>query len=265
MDRIPRVPRPLRAARRKAGFVVAVTGAAALLAAGCDVQEDADLERGRTLFQNNCGTCHALAEAGTTSQVGPDLDASFAAARETGMDQDTIEGVVENQIYNPRDALEGDPDYDKVYMPAEIVTGEDAEAVAAYVASVAGIPGIEPPPLGTAAEVFLERCGSCHSLEAAGSAGTTGPDLDEVLPGQQPEQVGESIRDPNADISPGFDEPSQMPVFDEGQIPNENLGALIEYLLACAGDAGSPECEAAGQEETAAAPTIPGSAAKPQP
>ncbi|HXH83822.1 MAG TPA: c-type cytochrome, partial [Candidatus Tectomicrobia bacterium] len=105
------------------------------------------MERGRNLFIENCQACHTLAEAGTSATVGPNLDASFAAARETGMDQDTIEGVVQAQIENPRTIREGNPNYDKIYMPADLVTGRDAEAVAAYVASVAGIPGIEPPPL----------------------------------------------------------------------------------------------------------------------
>ena len=63
--------------------------------AGCDLQEDADLERGRDLFIAKCGTCHQLAEAATTAEVGPNLDAAFAAARADGNDQDTIEGVVQ--------------------------------------------------------------------------------------------------------------------------------------------------------------------------
>ena len=115
------------------------------LAAACDVQETADLERGRALFSEKCGICHELAEAGSPAGVGPNLDAAFAAARHSGMDQDTIEGVVEAQIENPRTTNEESPYYDQTYMPAKIVTGSDAADVAAYVASVAGIPGIEPP------------------------------------------------------------------------------------------------------------------------
>lgn len=228
------MPHPLKAARRKTGVLVAATALLGVIVSGCDLQEDADTERGRTLFQTKCGTCHALAEAGTNAQIGPDLDASFAAARETGMDQDTIEGVVERQIALPRIPANGDPDYDKVFMPAEIVTGRDAVDVSAYVASVAGVPGIAPPPLGAPMEVFLEKCGSCHALEAAGSAGTTGPALDDVLPGQDDAQIEESIRDPNAEISPGYDA-GIMPVFDEGQIPEENLQALVEYLIQSVG------------------------------
>ena len=83
-----------RAAGKPLAAGVALLGALAV--AGCDLQEDADLERGRDLFIAKCGTCHVLAEASTTADIGPNLDDAFAAARETGMDQDTIEGVVQH-------------------------------------------------------------------------------------------------------------------------------------------------------------------------
>jgi mono/diheme cytochrome c family protein len=238
------------------GRAIVLSSAALLiggLTAGCDLQEDADLERGRQLFQTNCGTSHTLAEAGTAANVGPDLDASFAAARETGMDQDTVEGVVQTQIENPREIHPDNPRYDQLYMPANIVTGRDAEDVAAYVASVAGVPGIEPPPLGTAAELFTEQCGGCHALEAAGTPGGTGPSLDEVLPDQSAEQIIESIRDPEAEISSGFPA-GVMPVFDENRVPEPNLNALVQYLLACTEDPAGDACAEAGEQTEADAP-----------
>lgn len=222
-------------ARRRAILLSATALLAGGAASGCDLQEDADLERGRNLFIENCQACHTLAEAGTSATVGPNLDASFAAARETGMDQDTIEGVVQAQIENPRTIREGNPNYDKIYMPADLVTGRDAEAVAAYVASVAGIPGIEPPPLpDDPQQLFAEKCGGCHELAAANTAGGVGPSLDEVLPGQSAKQIEESIRDPQAEFSPGF-ENAQMPEFNDSQLPAEYLKELIEYLLQEAG------------------------------
>lgn len=225
---MPRVRRLLDSARGRAVALIVATAAVAGIS-GCDVQESSDLERGRTLFTEKCGTCHALADAGTTAQVGPDLDAAFAAARESGQDQDTFEGVIQNQIENPRAVQEGVPEYAKISMPADLVSGQDAEDVAAYVASVAGVPGIEPPPLGTPEEVFAEKCASCHTLAAANASGTVGPVLDDVLPGQTPAQIEQSIRDPAAEVSPGFG--AGMPVFDESQLPEESLEALIQYLL----------------------------------
>jgi mono/diheme cytochrome c family protein len=199
--------------------------------AGCDLNENADLDRGRDLFATQCGTCHTLAQAGTSTQIGPDLDAAFADARASGMDNDTIEGVVQTQIANPRTVNEDDPQYQKTFMPADLVTGQDAEDVAAYVASVAGVPGSQPPPLGDPAEIFTERCGSCHALQAAGTAGAVGPDLDEVLPGMSAKQIEESIVDPDAKPTPGYPA-GVMPQDFEQQLAQGNaLQDLVQYLI----------------------------------
>ena len=162
---------------------------------GCDLQEDADTDRGEQLFTQKCGSCHALTGAGTNADIGPDLDQAFAASRAAGMDQDTIEGVVQAQIANPRPAS---PENIAVYMPANLVEGEDAEAVAAYVASIAGVEGIEPPEF-IASEFFATNCGGCHALSAAGTTGNIGPSLDDVLPGQSVAQITDVDREPRGD------------------------------------------------------------------
>ena len=131
--------RPIRRQGRVRLGVLALALGGFVFISGCDASEDSDLDRGRALFLQNCGTCHTLAQAGSSADVGPDLDASFAQARTDGMDTDTVEGVVQQQIANPRTVEEGVPNYSDIYMPAELVTGQDAEDVAAYVASVAGI------------------------------------------------------------------------------------------------------------------------------
>src|ERR1044072_7880356 len=182
--------------------VVRILGALLALAAltalaGGDLPEDADRGGGRMLFQQKCGACHAPAEAGTAAQIGPNLDDAFAQARASGMDQDTIEGVVTAQVENPRPA---NPDDVDTYMPAELVEGQDLEDLTAYVGSVAGIPGIKPPKLPPDA-LFAHQCGICHPLAAAGTTATTGPNLDEVLPGQSDDEVKQDIVDPNAMIA----------------------------------------------------------------
>jgi mono/diheme cytochrome c family protein len=227
----------VKASRRKLLAAPAALGAAAALAVlpGCDLQEDSDLDNGRTLFVEKCGTCHAFKEAGTQAEVAPDLDAAFKAARDTGMDHDTIEGVVEAQIGNPRFT---DPD-DPAYMPADLVTGDDAKDVAAYVAEYAGVPGVEPPippDAGPGAEVFLTQgCGSCHTLSELGdvATGTVGPNLDEVIPGQSAEQVEQSIVDPNADITEGFSEGVMPDTY--GDLPPKEIRDLVRFLIQSAG------------------------------
>jgi mono/diheme cytochrome c family protein len=209
--------------RKRLGLLAAPAVAVALLVLpGCDLQENADLDNGRQLFVEQCGTCHAMTEAGTVADIGPDLDAAFKAARETGMDQDTIEGVVSGQISNPRFTEPDSP----AYMPADLVTGDDADDVEPP------IPADAPP----GAQVFLSQgCGSCHTLAALGDVamGTVGPNLDDVIPGQTPEQVEQSIVDPEADITAGF--PAGVMPDTYGDLPQRELRDLVEYLIEAAG------------------------------
>lgn len=197
---------------------------------GCDLQETANLDQGQQLFTQKCGTCHTLTAAGTSGQVGPNLDLAFKAARASGMDQDTIEGVVSGQIENPRPSSPQNVD---TYMPANLVEGQDADNVAAYVASVAGVPGIQPPEF-IPNQYFATTCGGCHTLQAAGTTGNVGPNLDDVLPGQTPAEVKQSIADPAAKVTPGFPQ-GVMPSNFGDQLTPQQLNQLVAYLLQSVG------------------------------
>ena len=227
----------MRNAARVGAVAIALIGGAAF--AGCDTSEDADVVRGRDLFIAKCGTCHALAEARTSTNVGPDLDASFAQARADGMDSDTVEGVVQTQIAAPREIQEGASNYERVYMPANLVEGQDAEDVATYVASVAGVPGIKPPALGNAEDIFAEQCAQCHGLEPGTGSGV-GPNLGDSLQGKDAEYTLQQIVDPNTDIVQGFPE-GVMPQDFEQQIPMDKLNELVKYLLANANGDGASD------------------------
>lgn len=232
--RRPRDHRRVRQAWRAGrllGAAVALVALAGLT--GCDLQENADLDNGEQLFTQKCGTCHTLTGAGTTATVGPNLDAAFMGARTSGMDQDTIEGVVESQIENPRPAS---PEQTNVYMPANLVEGDDLRDVAAYVASIAGVPGIQPPEF-VPSEFFATNCGGCHTLSQAGTTGTVGPNLDQVLQGQSPAQISQSITDPEAQIAAGF--PSGvMPQNYGTTLTPEQQQQLVSYLTEAIGGGG---------------------------
>jgi mono/diheme cytochrome c family protein len=209
-------------------LVLAVLAAIALPASGCGTTT-ADPERGRVLFVQKCGTCHAMAQAGTSGQIGPDLDDAFAAARAAGENGDTVEGVVKAQVEFPRPSNENPA----VSMPADIVTGQDLEDVVAYVGLYAGVPGAAPPrvPGGPGAQVFANNgCGGCHVLAAANAGGVTGPDLDEVLPGQSDAMVKESIVDPNKVIAKGYPA-NVMPANFEQTLSTKEIEDLVKYLL----------------------------------
>ena len=223
------------APRIKAVVLTALGAATIGVLSGCDANENADLANGKRLFSEHCGRCHFLKEASATGNLGPDLDASFAASRDAGMDQDTIEGVVEAQIENPRAVPEDDPSY----MPPGLVEGQEAEDVAAYVASVAGVPGIAPPETvgGKGGAIFINNgCGSCHVLAAAETVGTQGPNLDESLPGQSAAQIQESIIAPSVEVVQGY--PDVMPQTFEDSIEPADLKTLVKFLQDNAGETG---------------------------
>jgi mono/diheme cytochrome c family protein len=127
-----------RAARR----LTTVTAVAALTAglSGCGLTDyDEDLVNGKQLFVERCGSCHVLDRAGTTGVAGPDLDAAFDNARAVGFGESTFKGVVHRQIQQPNPDTQTDPKTGEEMglMPADLVTGDDARDVAAYVAMAA--------------------------------------------------------------------------------------------------------------------------------
>ena len=149
-----------------------------------------DTGAGKELFKAKCASCHTLADAGTAGTIGPNLDDAFRQARADGLGERTIQAVVRDQIaYAIEEPPTGLPG-----MPADLVTGDDAESVAAYVASVAALPVRPQPGETTAGEttggtkpdgksIFAEAgCGGCHTLAAAGTSGNVGPNLDDAKP-----------------------------------------------------------------------------------
>ena len=78
-------------------------------------------------------------------------------------------------------------------------------------------------------------CGGCHTLKAAGSNGTVGPDLDNLKQyatkanrGSLAAFIKESIVKPGAYVAPGF--PNAMPPNFGTQIPPDKLNQLVQYL-----------------------------------
>lgn len=171
--------------------LIAVLAATGCGTPGLSEASEGDTVRGKELFVEKCGSCHVLADAGTQGTIGPNLDDGFSQAREDGLGDNTIRSVVRGQIAYPVE----EPTTGQTGMPADIVTGEDAESVAKYVASVAGLPVRAAPGdvssggEGEAADgegIFAEAgCGGCHALEAAGSSGSVGPDLDDSRPSRE--------------------------------------------------------------------------------
>ncbi len=209
--------------------------AAALLAAGCGVggvasgAQRADTQNGQQLFTQKCAACHTLAAAGTNGTIGPNLDNAFAVDRQQGYAESSIENVVLDQIrlgsgpiatYTTSKKFTSQPT-----MPANLVTGQDAVDVAAYVASVAGTggPAGSPSSVGTnGAAIFKGNCASCHTLADAGATGTVGPDLDQLKPALA--RVVRQVTNGGA-IMPAF----------KGKLTPAQIQAVAKYVSSVAG------------------------------
>jgi mono/diheme cytochrome c family protein len=210
---------------------ISLLAAAIVLPLAACGRDEADLSNGKAKFTERCGTCHILGRAGTQGRTGPDLDAAFRAALQAGMDRETVEGIVHRQILHPNST-----------MPAEVVKGEDAKDVAAYVGFAAARTGEDQGALAqaglagatTGEQIFTAAgCAGCHTFQPAGSTGNIGPDLDDLASaaGDMPpeEFVRESILDPDAEVAQGFSS-GVMPSF-EGRLTDEQVQALADYLL----------------------------------
>jgi mono/diheme cytochrome c family protein len=199
----------------------ALLSLAALALAGCGTgglaPENSDVADGKLLFTQRCGGCHTLREAGTRGSQnnpagGPDLDAAFAGPKGEGFEEDTIVQVVHDQIK-----------YAVPPMPRNLVKGNDADAVAAYVAEVAANPKAKVSlPAGAGGNdpklLFQSNCGSCHTLADAGTSGTIGPNLDQVKP---------SLQRAVTQITNGG---GGMPPF-KGQLTPDQIRALAQYVV----------------------------------
>jgi mono/diheme cytochrome c family protein len=95
----------------------------------------ADLESGQSLFQTNCGTCHALYSAGTDGNYGPNLDELLAPSGPP-TNESTIEAT-EGRVLN---AVEKGVDSSTTpgRMPGGILNEEQTKEVAEFVAATAG-------------------------------------------------------------------------------------------------------------------------------
>ena len=75
---------------------------------------------------------------------------------------------------------------------------------------------------GDGAAVFASNCNTCHTLAAAGSDGTTGPNLDDLMPDK--ETVEAQVRSGGGG----------MPAF-EGQLSDAEIEAVATYVSESAG------------------------------
>lgn len=232
-------------------MVLAVSAVALVALGGCAVKHPtSDLVHGKVLFVQKCGACHTLAHATTTGSIGPNLDDAFRQDRADGVKSTSIEGLVDYWIRYPN--TEG-------VMPQMLYKGQDAQDVAAYVGTVAARPGVDTGALASAGgvtgttpadgkKVFtgVGGCGSCHTLAAAGTTGTVGPNLDKDLrtncASPQSKKIrGASLKQcietaitkPYAFIPPGY-HAGVMPANFGKTLTKSEITALVNFISSAA-------------------------------
>jgi mono/diheme cytochrome c family protein len=208
------------AMRRWSKFlVVPAVLASALSISACGTQKitvpkaDQQLYHGAVLFSERCAGCHTLYAAATNGSA-PNI--RTAAAISGPNFNVRCERPIDRVLYAIANG-----GFSGAYMPQNIVVGQDAVDVAKFVATYAGAKapkqigtvncsrraiGQLPPGTGQATvaststtaaggsgsavaasikagmTVFDSTCASCHTLAAAGSTGTVGPNLDQLKP-----------------------------------------------------------------------------------
>lgn len=92
------------------------------------VHLNAEQQHGRYLFSQSCALCHTLAGAKSEGKIGPNLDVRLGSqiATEAGRRQLVLSAISEGRARGLGQ------------MPAQLYAGKDAEAVADFVAAVAG-------------------------------------------------------------------------------------------------------------------------------
>jgi ubiquinol-cytochrome c reductase cytochrome c subunit len=188
----------------------AITGSGESAASTTPSTSQAQIAKGREIFQLTCATCHGLEAQGTA--VAPSLIGVGSAA-------------VDFQVSTGR-------------MPAKSLGAENdskprqlnptqTRDVAEYIASLAGGPAIPTPAevstsganVGLGQELFIADCAQCHNFDGAGGALTDGkyaPSLNAATP----TQIYEAM----------LTGPEAMPVFNNTTItPNEKRD-IIAYV-----------------------------------
>ena len=194
---------------------------------GGKVSASANAQNGKSIFQQKCAGCHALAAVGSTASIGPNLDDAFAQARADGFKESAIANIVHDQIRFPGQyaTAANNPNYLKANMPANLVRGQDADDVAAFVAANAGLSGfaVSQAISGTNGKsIFKSQCASCHTLKDAGTTGTVGPNLDQLKP---------PFATVQRQVTNGG---SVMPAF-KGKLTDAQIKAVAKYVSSVAG------------------------------
>ena len=192
------------------------------------------MSHGATLFTKHCASCHTLSAANAKGRFpgAPNLDDAFEGDKKQGIAESTIRQVVRDQI-----ELASPP------MPTNLVTGQNADDVAAFVAKCAaakcaGVATGPPPGSGPGGKLYASLgCQGCHSLD--GSKGT-GPTFKGLYGSKVKLTTGtvtanmayliQSIVDPDKQIVQGYSRGIMSAAIKPHSVSQANAKALAEFI-----------------------------------
>ncbi len=150
-------------------------------------------QRAQALRRQQCGTLPHPRRGRDHRRGRPRPRRGLRRRRATrGIDSDTIEGVVDAQIENPRDT---DPENTRPTCPPKLVTRRRCprrRRLRRLGRRRARHQAAEGPRRPRRPGLRQQRLRRLPRLAAAGSSGTVGPNLDEVLPGQSAAMITQS-------------------------------------------------------------------------
>jgi mono/diheme cytochrome c family protein len=232
-----------------------------LVLGGCTLKHPtANLITGKQLFVSKCGACHTLSHANTAGTVGPNLDVAFRQDRADGIKPTSIQGLVDYWVQYPdsQGAMPANCGQATKFTAATpfCLSTQHVQDIAAYVGVVAAEPGQDTGALATAVQATVPvtaaqgktiftgvgGCGACHTLAAAGTTGTVGPNLDTrlasdcALPASQKIRgatlqkcITAAIINPYAFIPSGYTSGVMPNTFSKTLSPTQ-IQALVKFL-----------------------------------
>jgi len=197
-----------------------------------------DPARGARLWESKrCSDCHSYGGRGGEDAPPLDFMRGHMSAREIA--------DMSGQVWDHLPAMLPHFREEKIPVPT-FTQGEMADLIAflhSGKGAKAGMPSAHPGmtgmsgmsgQMGTAARgkaVFLSAgCGACHTLSAAGTQATVGPNLDTTLKGKSNAFVRESVVDPNASIAAGYQK-GVMPTTYGSQLTMRQIADLVVFLV----------------------------------
>jgi mono/diheme cytochrome c family protein len=127
-------------------------------------------------------------------------------------------------------------------------------AIAAAVAVAASGCGREDPDLVTGKQLFVEKCGACHTLARAGTTGVAGPNLDEAFGPARRQGLGTGTFE--GVIADQVDNPLRNSTMPAKLVTGQDAKDVAAYVAAVAGVPGEDEgrLAAAGTPEVSNKP-----------